>query len=317
MADQYLTQLSSLSSPASGDLLYVVDVSDTTSSSGGTEKKMAVSELYTLDTINVDTISEKTSANGVTIDGVSLKDSAVVVDTISEKTAAAGVTIDGVKLKDSAVVVDTISEKTGAAGVTIDGLKIKDSGFALGSDADGDIYYRSSGALTRLAKGTAGQVLTMNSGASAPEWAEGLATDVKFGAYANANQTLTNANQWYTLEMNTEFFDTGSDYNTSTYTFTVPITGYYHFSAMARWATTNVTAGSQYYLRIAQGGTSIHRADYCISTNAKNFSIVLDLVRYCTAAQTYTCDAYSDDDAGTIVVGQAYWTKWSAHLLSV
>lgn len=40
----------------------------------------------------------------------------------------------------------------------------------LGSDADGDTYYRASNVLTRLAKGTAGQVLTMNAGATAPQW---------------------------------------------------------------------------------------------------------------------------------------------------
>mgnify|MGYP003552766408 CR=1 FL=1 len=41
----------------------------------------------------------------------------------------------------------------------------------LGSDADGDTYYRASNVLTRVAKGTAGQVYTMNAGATAPEWA--------------------------------------------------------------------------------------------------------------------------------------------------
>ncbi len=40
----------------------------------------------------------------------------------------------------------------------------------LGSDADGDTYYRASNVLTRLAKGTAGQMLIMNSGATAPSW---------------------------------------------------------------------------------------------------------------------------------------------------
>lgn len=40
----------------------------------------------------------------------------------------------------------------------------------LGSDADGDIYYRSSNVLTRLPKGTALQQLRMNAGATAPEW---------------------------------------------------------------------------------------------------------------------------------------------------
>lgn len=40
----------------------------------------------------------------------------------------------------------------------------------VGSDATGDIYYRSSGVFTRLAKGTAFQYLRMNSGATVPEW---------------------------------------------------------------------------------------------------------------------------------------------------
>ena len=77
-----------------------------------------------------DTISEKTSAAGVTVDGVLLKDGEVTTDTINEETGAAGVTIDGVLLKDSEVTTDTINEKTGAAGVTIDSLLIKDGNAA-------------------------------------------------------------------------------------------------------------------------------------------------------------------------------------------
>jgi len=41
----------------------------------------------------------------------------------------------------------------------------------LGSDADGDLYWRNGGVLTRLPKGTALQGLRMNAGATAPEWA--------------------------------------------------------------------------------------------------------------------------------------------------
>lgn len=41
----------------------------------------------------------------------------------------------------------------------------------LGSDAAGDMFYKTSATVTsRLAKGTAFQVLRMNSGATAPEW---------------------------------------------------------------------------------------------------------------------------------------------------
>jgi len=39
------------------------------------------------------------------------------------------------------------------------------------SVAAGDVFYWDGSAVVRLAKGTAGQVLTMNSGATAPEWA--------------------------------------------------------------------------------------------------------------------------------------------------
>ena len=60
----------------------------------------------------------------------------------------------------SLVSTDTLTNKTLTAPV-----------INAGSDADGDVYYRASGAFTRLPKGTAGQVLTINTGATAPEWA--------------------------------------------------------------------------------------------------------------------------------------------------
>ena len=43
---------------------------------------------------------------------------------------------------------------------------------ALGSDAAGDVMYYNGTDYVRLAKGTAGQVLKVNSGATAPEWGE-------------------------------------------------------------------------------------------------------------------------------------------------
>jgi hypothetical protein len=83
-------------------------------------------KLTPADGVSTDTISELTSAAGVTIDGVLLKDSEVTTDVINEKTSATGVTIDGVLLKDSQVTTDQINEKTSAAGVTIDSVLLKD-----------------------------------------------------------------------------------------------------------------------------------------------------------------------------------------------
>jgi hypothetical protein len=85
----------------------------------------------------------------------------------------------------------------GLADNSVDGANI-----ALGSDAQGDIMYYNGTDYVRLAKGTAGQALLMNSGATAPEWGEGggkilqgpvRATDANMGV----RFTLTNsANTW-------------------------------------------------------------------------------------------------------------------------
>ena len=61
---------------------------------------------------SVDIINELSSASGVTIDSVLIKDNTVTATTVTGNTS---------------IVTDTISEKTGAAGVTIDGFKIKDN----------------------------------------------------------------------------------------------------------------------------------------------------------------------------------------------
>ena len=92
--------------------------------------------------------------------------------------------IDGTKLADNACnsehytdgSIDDIhisgmaaSKLTGTitpSDNTVTGAKI-----ALGSDAAGDVMYYNGTNYIRLAKGTATQVLTMNSGATAPEWA--------------------------------------------------------------------------------------------------------------------------------------------------
>ena len=57
----------------------------------------------------------------------------------------------------------------------------------------GDVIYRGASADERLAKGTAGQVLTMNSGATAPEWAAAAAGGELRGwaTYSNSSQSTT------------------------------------------------------------------------------------------------------------------------------
>ncbi len=79
---------------------------------------------------------------------------------------------------DVALSGDATLANTGAitiANSAISTAKIADNAvtgakIALASQAAGDIMYYDGTDWVRLAKGTAGQVLTMNAGATAPEW---------------------------------------------------------------------------------------------------------------------------------------------------
>ncbi len=80
---------------------------------------------------------------------------------------------DDIKIKDGGTIgsasdADSITIASGG-GVTLSQAPT----FTLGSDATADIFYRSSGGpIARLGIGSAGQVLQVNSGANAPEWAD-------------------------------------------------------------------------------------------------------------------------------------------------
>jgi len=138
--------------------------------------------------LQTDTIAETTSAAGVTIDGVLIKDSVVATDTINEKTGSSGVTVEGVLIKDSIVSTDNITELSSATGVTIDGVLLKDGGittsaasvFAGNLDVGGELT--SEGAVTL---GT-GELSGMETGSTVhvnPDHSGATDTRTGLGAY--------------------------------------------------------------------------------------------------------------------------------------
>lgn len=167
---------------------------------------LTTSKLSTVGTATVmtDTVVEKTGANGVDVDSLHIKDGGIeLVDNVASEFVISEAandymivdTTDGSEkislgsdgggggpfatIDANGLHADDLTEITAAHGVEIDGVILKDDdidlgtnsgGFVLGSDADGDLYYRASSALARLAKGTANYILSMNSGATAPEW---------------------------------------------------------------------------------------------------------------------------------------------------
>ena len=95
----------------------------------------------------------------------------------------------------------TVTVPTGQTLTVTDGIPVASGGTGLASFTAGDILYATgSTTLAKLAKGTAEQVLSMNTGATAPEWATAAATaggtgQTTFTAgdilYANSTTTLT------------------------------------------------------------------------------------------------------------------------------
>ncbi len=114
---------------------------------------------------------------------------------------------------------DTTNEKfqrdTGAAWEDCDPA----AGMTNPMTAQGDIIYGSaSGAPTRLAKGTAGQVLRINSGATAPEWAASPTGNGLYAAYIcivdkkaqNTSGGTFTSGSWSTRTLTDELHDTGN-----------------------------------------------------------------------------------------------------------
>jgi hypothetical protein len=122
-------------------------------------------------------------------EGMLCWDNTGVPDVLKRYTAEAGwITLLTVNVSTGAVTISDLTLTKLATGFSAAGgttsrtltvdisraisdlLLADGSNLAIGSDADGDTYYRASGKLARRAKGTAGQVWTMNAEATAPIW---------------------------------------------------------------------------------------------------------------------------------------------------
>jgi hypothetical protein len=141
---------------------------------------------------------------------------------------------------------DTDLVKDGAAAIRTLGSSIDTTTKNLNPETTlGDIAYRSatSNTNTRLAIGSAGQVLTVAAGV--PSWASPAA-----GSFAGCRLTQSTSNAianttWSAITYNTETFDTDGFHSTSTNTSRITIPsgkgGYYQFYGNATIQTTNTT----------------------------------------------------------------------------
>lgn len=185
--------------------------------------------------------------------------------------------------------VGDITEVQAGTGISVSSgtgpIPVVTNTVATAFDAAGDLIYGTGAdTFTKLALGTAGQVLKVNSGATAPEWGAATGSFVGASAFKNtsvASQSVAN-NTATAITFNDEDYDTDGFHSTSTNTsrFTVPSGkgGYYLLSATISYDVNNTGNRALYFYK---NGSAYHYAEQAngISTWATmmNAALVINL----------------------------------------
>jgi len=203
-------------------------------SSSGTPSNKAVADTQIL-------IGDGTGFTAAALSGdVTMTNAGVVTiaNTSVENAMMAVNSVDSDQYVDGSIDTDHISANA------VDGTKI-----AMGSDAAGDVLTYTGTDYVRLAKGTAGQALKMNAGATAVEWA------------ADSTLSLAAANEWTAQQNfnNTALtFDATQDWAlTANQVATLTLTANTTFDAP-----TQMVDGAFYSLIIIQDGTGSRTASW-------------------------------------------------------
>jgi len=194
-----------LTAPASGDKFEIVDVSDTTDNPNGSSRQVTATDVITkAHGLTDGLVKVATGTMAVATAGTDYSTPSST-DTLTNKTFNAngtGNSLSNVEVADmAATAVVTAAEGLASSdndtsipttAAVIDGLATKqDSGATLASlegltlGAGDMLYATAADTLTDLAIGTAGQVLQVNAGATAPEWTTPAASGGNTRAYVD------------------------------------------------------------------------------------------------------------------------------------
>nr|BAR32448.1 hypothetical protein [uncultured Mediterranean phage uvMED] len=256
--------------------------------------------------IKVDTVAEKTSANGVTVDGLNIKDSKLVT---SNSVVAGNITadaIDGTKIADNAIDSEHYTDAsidaahlnadviTGATALTAepadtDEFLISDAGTLKRID-----YSLIKGGVDGITSSANASAMTIDSNEIISKTSQPMCF-VCVGNTTGVKVQVNSAGS-HTVLFSHERFDVGGNYNTSNGNFTVPVAGYYSCHASVRTFNTQQSAGYIQF-RIQGNNQSCNEVVHLIasgnSATANN-----SFVGYFDANDTITCAIYNsaDDD---------------------
>lgn len=184
-------------------------------------------------------------------------------------------------------------------------------------NAAGDLIYGTANdTFTRLGIGTAGQVLKVNSGATAPEW--GAAAGGSFSGCSltqSGAQTISNTTQTDLLFAN-ETFDTDGYHSTSSNTnrITIPSGKSGYFLVTARTAFAANTTGTRINWIIKNGTTEISTV-YAGAAVSDNTSVVTSAIVSLVAGDYITLNVYQTSGGNLNTVTDQFKTNFAIQYL--
>ena len=92
-------------------------------------------------------------------------------------------------------------------------------------------------------------------------------------AYLGTNQNNIIGNAFVEVNLDTESFDIGSNFDTTEHKFTAPVAGKYQILGYIKWVGTNVVADKNYIILFYKNGSSLFNVDSVSAATALWFSI--------------------------------------------
>ena len=144
-------------------------------------------------------------------------------------------------------------------------------------------------------------------------------TNVRCRAYLATDQLNLVDGDWTVVQLGSESYDSGSDFNVATYKFVVPVTGYYQVSWNLTWDDTNMVADKLYVSAIWEATCSTrlshsHNQSSIGSYIACGGSDIL----YLTAGKEIQLQCLQNSGGNTVDIKSAAGITYLAiHLLSV
>jgi len=118
------------------------------------------------------------------------------------------------------------------------------------------------------------------------------------------------------VEIGNETYDIGGNYNTSTYCFVVPVTGYYLICAAIRWD--NIIDNKRYYIIVMKNESTQVSYMANSASNSTYLSSAVSDVQYLEAGDYIRVFAYHVSGVSTPdIAGGTHRTFLAMHLLSV